>query len=104
MVVRLAIRETPDASKLPPPSDPEKGKGLMMSQGLVAEKRLVLLCEEPQYAFRQLSIIKGGNYEDLGNHTTEAIEETSLFSLAQEYIHPSFPSVMLFLHFSNPCF
>ena len=33
------------------------------------------------------SIIKDEDYEDLGNHAAEAMGETSLFSLAQVYIH-----------------
>ena len=31
VAVGIAIRETPDASKLPPPSGPGKGKGLITS-------------------------------------------------------------------------
>ena len=83
VVVGLAIEETPNASKLPPPSRLRKEKGLMTSQGPVTEKRPVLLREDPQYALKQLSsIIKGDDYEDLGNHATEVMGETSLFSLA----------------------
>ena len=79
----LAIREIADASKLPHPFGPGKGKGLMAGQGLVTKKCPVLLLEDPQYALKQFSsIIKGENYEDLGNHATEAIRGMGLFSLA----------------------
>ena len=55
----------------------------MTSQGPITEKPLVLLHEDPQYALKQFSsIIKGEDYEDLGNHTTKAMGETGLFSLA----------------------
>ena len=71
----------------------------MMGQGPVAEKRPVLLREDPHYAFKQLSsIIKSDDYEDLGNHSTKAIGETDLFSLAQVCVRLSFSSVMLFLY------
>ena len=43
-----------------------------------------LLREDSQYAIGQLSsIIKDDDYEDLGNHATEAMGEIGLFSLAQ---------------------
>ena len=61
----------------------------MAGQGPVTKKCPVLHLEDPQYALKQFSsFIKGDNYEDLGNHATEAIGETGLFSLAQVYIHP----------------
>ena len=69
--------------KLPPPFVHGKGKGLMMDQVPTDKKRPVLLHEDPQYAFKQLSfIITSEDYEDLDNHSNEAMEETSLFSLA----------------------
>lgn len=55
-----------------------------MGQGPVSEKCPVLLCKDSRYTIEQLSsIIKHDDYEDLGNHTTEAMGETGLFSLAQ---------------------
>lgn len=90
------VGETPAASKLPPKPGLGKGKGLMMGQGPVTEKRPVLLREDPQYMLKQLlSIIKGDNYEDLGNHATEAMRETGLYSLAQVSIRPYFLPVVL---------
>ena len=50
----------------------------------VKKKPLVLLCEDPKYALGKLSSIIGNeDYEDLGNHSTEAMGETGLFSIAQ---------------------
>ena len=63
----------------------------MMGQGPITNKCPVLLREDPQYTLKQLlSIIKGEDYEDLGNHATEVIGEMGLFSLAQAYIRPPF--------------
>ena len=74
---------TPTETKLPPLPVHGKGKGLMMGQGPINEKRPVLLRKDPQYALKQLSsIIMSEDYEDLGNHSIEAMGETSLFSLA----------------------
>ena len=50
----------------------------------VKKNPLVLLCEDPKYALGKLSsIIDNEDYEDLGNHSTEAMGETGLFSIAQ---------------------
>ena len=60
------------------------GKGLMVPPPGSQKKPPVLLREDPQYAFGKLSSIIGSeDYEDLGNHSTEAIGETDLFSIAQ---------------------
>ena len=48
----IAIRETSNANKLPPPSDLGKGKGLITSQGPVTKKRPILLREDSQYALK----------------------------------------------------
>ena len=48
------------------------------------EKPPVLLREDSKYALEQLlSIITVNDYEDLGNHATEAMGETGLFCIAQ---------------------
>ena len=61
-----------------------RGKGLMTGHVPVTEKPPVLFCEESWYALKQLSsIITTDDYEDLSNHATEAMRETSLFSIAQ---------------------
>ena len=91
VAVGLIVRETSGTHKLPPPPGPGKGKGLMMDQGPVTGKHPVLLREDVHYAFKQLSsIIKDDDYEDLGNYATEAMGETSLFSLAQVVISVPF--------------
>ena len=91
VAVGLTVRETPGTHKLPPLPGPGKGKGLMMDQGPVTGKHPVLFREDVHYAFKQLSsIIKDDDYEDLGNYATEAMGETSLFSLAQVVISVPF--------------
>ena len=60
------------------------GKGLMVPPPGSQKKLLILLCEDPKYALEKLSSIIGNeDYEDLGNHSTEAMGETGLFSIAQ---------------------
>ena len=64
------------------------GKGLMIPSPSSQKKPLVLLCEDPKYALEKLSSIIGfEDYEDLGNHSTEAMGETGLFSIAQVNVH-----------------
>ena len=56
----------------------------MKGSSTTQEKPLVLLREDSKYAFEKLSSIMSTNdYEDLGNHATEAMGEMGLFSLAQ---------------------
>ena len=60
------------------------GKGLMVPPPDSQKKPSVLLREDPKYALEKLSSIIGNeDYEDLGNHSTEAMGETGLFSIAQ---------------------
>ena len=60
------------------------GKGLMVPPPGSQKKLPVLLREDPKYALEKLSLIIGSeNYEDLGNHSTKAMEETGLFNIAQ---------------------
>ena len=59
------------------------GKGLMISLPGSQKKPPVLLRVDPKYALEKLSsIITSEDYEDLGNHSTEAMGETGLFSIA----------------------
>ena len=61
-----------------------KGKGLMTGHVPVTETPPVLLREDSWYALKQpSSIIITDDYENLSNHTTEAIREIGLFSTAQ---------------------
>ena len=65
-----------------------RGKGLMKS--IVPEKPPILLREDSKYALEKLfSIITSDDYEDLGNHATDAMGEIGLFCIAQvNYAHP----------------
>ena len=66
------------------PAKPGGGKGLMVPPPGSQKKPPVLLREDPKYALGKISSIIGSeDYEDLGNHSTEAMGETSLFSIAQ---------------------
>ena len=59
------------------------GKGLMVPPPGSQKKLSVLLRGDLKYALGKLSSIIGNeNYEDLGNHLTEAMGETGLFSIA----------------------
>ena len=102
VVTGSIVKETLDSNKLPPPPRPRKGKGVMTGQGSIIEKRPVLLHEDSRYAIKQLSsIIKDDDYEDFGNHATEAMGETCLFSLTR-YANSSFSSFLLVItSFSN---
>ena len=54
------------------------------------EKLPVLLREDSKYTPKQLSsIITIDDYEDLSNHTIEAMEETGLFNISQVTSQPS---------------
>ena len=81
--------------KMVTPTKHGAGKGLMITSPGSQKKPPVLLREDPKYALEKLSsIITSEDYEDLGNHSTEAMGETGLFSIAQVK-YPSFsrPSI-----------
>ena len=60
-----------------------RGKGLMNDPSTVPVKPFILLCEDFKYALEKLSsIISPNDYEDLGNHATEAMGDTGLFYIA----------------------
>ena len=78
-VVSLMAKGT----KMATPSKHRADKGLMIPPPSSQKKPLVLLCEDPKCALEKLSsIICSEDYEDLGNHSTEAMGETGLFSIA----------------------
>ena len=63
------------------------------------EKSPVLLREDSKYVLELLSsVITVNDYEDLSNHATEAIGETSLFCIA---LVTSQPSTFLSVNMSN---
>ena len=60
------------------------GKGLMHAPPVNEEKPPSLLRDDSKYALEKLSsIISAEDYEDLGNHSTEAMGETGLFAIGQ---------------------
>ena len=73
-----------EGKKTVTPAKPGGGKGLMLPPLGSQKKLLVLFREDPKYALGKISSIIGSeDYEDLGNHSTEAMGETGLFSIAQ---------------------
>ena len=73
-------------------------KGFMKAPSNILEKPPVLLCEDLKQALEQISsIIYVEDYEDLGNHSTEAMGESGLFAVAQVLRPVTFPSVSLIL-------
>ena len=73
-----------EGTKTVTPAKHGGGKGFMVPLPGSQKKPLVLLCEDPKYALEKLSSIIGNkDYEDLGNHLTEAMGEMGLFSIAQ---------------------
>ena len=98
-VVATTVREMPVATQVPPPLRYGVGKGLMSAKGPVLEQHTPLLREDSQSAVGLLSsIIKDDDYEDLGNHATEAMGESGLFSLAQVQNRPL--SLLFFNYYS----
>ena len=76
------------------------GKGLMVPPPSSQKKPPVLLREDPKYALGKIySIIGSEDYEDLGNHSMEAMGETGLFSIAHVRTrrHSSFHFPLSFL-------
>ena len=77
-----------EGKKTMTPAKPGGGKGLMVPPPGSQKKPPVLLREDLKYALGKISSIIGSeDYEDLGNHSTEAMGETGLFSIAQVRVH-----------------
>ena len=73
-----------EGNKTVTPAKHGGGKGLMVPPPSSQKKPPVLLREDPKYALGKLSSIIGSeDYEDLGNHSTEVMGETGLFSITQ---------------------
>ena len=82
-----------EGKKTVTPAKPGASKGLMVPPPGSQKKPPVLLREDPKYALGKISSIIGSeDYEDLGNHSTEAMGEMGLFNIAQVRIrhHSSF--------------
>ena len=79
-----------EGNKTVTPAKHGGGKGLMVPPPSSQKKPSVLLREDPKYALEKLSSIIGSeDYEDLRNHSTEAMGETGLFSIAQVRVRRS---------------
>ena len=77
-----------EGTKTVTPAKHGGGKGFMIPPSGSQKKPPILLREDPKYALEKLSSIIGSeDYEDLGNHSTEAMGETGLFSIAQVRVH-----------------
>ena len=73
-----------EGAKTVTPKKHGAGKGLMKGPSSELKKPPPLLRDDAGYALEKLSsLLTSEDYEDLGNHSTEAMGETSLFSIAQ---------------------
>ena len=73
-----------EGAKTITPAKQGSGKGLMKAPSTSQEKPPPLLRDDSKLALEKLSsIISSEDYEDLGNHSMEAMGETGLFAIAQ---------------------
>ena len=73
-----------EGAKTITPAKHGSGKGLMHALPVSEEKPPPLLRDDSKFDLEKLSsIISAEDYEDLGNHSTEAMGETGLFAVAQ---------------------
>ena len=73
-----------EGAKTVTPAKHGSGKGLMQAPSVSQEKPPPLLRDDSKFALEKLSsIISTEDYEDLGNHSTEAMGETGMFAVAQ---------------------
>ena len=73
-----------EGAKTVTPAKHGSGKGLMQAPPVSEEKPPPLLRDDSKFALEKLSsIISTEDYENLGNHSTEAMGETGLFAVAQ---------------------
>ena len=69
--------------KMVTPAKHGASKVFMKASSNILEKLPVLLREDSKHDLEQISsIISVKDYEDMGNHSTEAIEEFGLFAIA----------------------
>ena len=72
------------------------GKGLMKAPSTSQEQPPPLLRDDSKFSLEKLSsIISSKDYEDLGNHLTEAMGETGLFAIAQVIFFRRLKSIYL---------
>ena len=84
-----------EGAKTVPPAKHGSGKGLIQAPPVSEEKPPPLLRDDSKFALEKLSsIISTEDYEDLGNHSMEAMGETGLFAVAQvTFLNRHFMSV-----------
>ena len=92
-----------EGAKTVTPAKQGSGKGLMKAPSTSQEKPPPLLRDDSKFALERLSsIISSEDYEDLGNHSTEAMGETSLFAVAQVTLSVDLsPSILLSFLFNT---
>ena len=89
-------------SKTVTPLKHGSGKGLMKAPSTSQEKPPPLLRDYSKFALEKLSsIISFEDYEDLGNHSMEAMGETGLFAVAQVMFVCRFTPIHFTLFLSN---
>ena len=72
-----------EGTKTVTPAKHGVGKCLMKGPSTSQKKPPVLLCKDPKYALERLtSIMTTEDYEDLSGHSTKAMGEMGLFSIA----------------------
>ena len=78
-----------EGAKTVTPAKHGTGKGFMKARNTKQKRPPPLLRDDSKFALEKLSsIITAEDYEDLGNHSTEAMGETGLFAVAQvSYAH-----------------
>ena len=91
--------------KMVTPAKHGAGKSLMKAPSTTQEKSPILLYEDSRYAVEHISsIIFIEDYEDLGNHSTEAVGESGLFAVAQVIRPVTFMSINSICFQSNSLF
>ena len=96
---------TAETAKTATPTKHWVSKGLMKGPSSDQEKPPVLLREDFKHALEQISsIMSSKDYEDLGNHSTEAMGETDVFAITQVTLPVSFTTVHYFCFQSNSPF
>ena len=82
--LELVVGLMAESVKTVTPAKHGSGKGLMKALSTSQEKPPPLLRDDSKYALEKLSsIITTEDYEDIGNHSMEAMGETGLFAIAQ---------------------
>ena len=91
-----------EGEKTVTPLKHRSGKGLMKAPPTSQEKPPTFLRDDSKFALEKLSsIISSEDYEDLGNHSTEAMGEIGLFAVTQVMFLRRFTPVHSTLFLSN---